>query len=124
MPDDLVARGATPLTLKRCVPCEGGAVPLTPAQAAQYLPQVLGWSLSEDGRYLSRAWTLKDFQHALAFVNRVGELAEEEGRHPDIRIFAYRRVRLDLSTHAIKGLSENDFILAAKVNQLAGGGDF
>lgn len=109
---------AAGLREKHCVPCEGGVPPLTREQAEVFLQAVPGWRLAGDRKSISQEWTLADFASALAFVNRVGELAEDEGHHPDIRLFAYRRVRLDLSTHAIEGLSENDFILAAKVNQL------
>lgn len=92
--------------------------PLSPEHARDILLKVPGWKLSEDGKWISREWKLKDFREALRFVNRVAALAEEEHHHPDVRVFSYRKVRLDLSTHAIQGLSENDFILAAKVNAL------
>lgn len=116
---DLTAKGSTPLTLKHCVPCEGGVPPLTKAEAETYLHEVPGWAPSDDGKWVSKEWRFGDFKEAMGFVNRVASLAEEENHHPDIRVFAYRKVRLDLSTHAIGGLSENDFILAAKVNALA-----
>lgn len=109
---------STPLTLQHCVPCEGGISPLTKREAAEFLPHVPGWELAGDGLAISREWKRTDFRSALAFVNQVGALAEQEGHHPDISLFAYRRVRLTLSTHAIHGLSKNDFILAAKVNAL------
>lgn len=110
------------LAKKRCVPCEGGVPPLSSAAAREYLREVSHWTLSGDGKRISREWTFRDFPEAMAFVNRVASLAEEEQHHPDIRVFSYRRVRLDLSTHAIGGLSENDFILAAKADALAGAG--
>jgi 4a-hydroxytetrahydrobiopterin dehydratase len=85
------------------------------AQAQTLLAEVPGWDLAD--QTLSRTFRFKDFKEAMAFVNQVAGLAEAEGHHPDIHI-SWNRVRLDLTTHAIKGLSENDFILAAKVNAL------
>jgi len=105
------------LTKKRCVPCEGGTPPLTRPEAEKYLAQVRDWQLSDDAKLISKEFILKDFKEAIAFINRVAALAEEEGHHPDIRL-SWNRVRLELSTHAIKGLSENDFIVAAKINAL------
>jgi 4a-hydroxytetrahydrobiopterin dehydratase len=112
------ARRGDALRRKRCVPCEGDASPLTRPAAERMLPDIPGWSLSHDAKSLSQTWTFKDFMAAIAFINAVAKLAEAEGHHPDIRLFGYRRVTLELSTHAIKGLSENDFILAAKINAL------
>jgi len=81
-------------------------------EAEALMEQAPGWELEEDK--LSRRFKFRDFREAMAFVNRVADLAEEEGHHPDIHIF-WNRVQLDLTTHAIKGLSENDFIMAAKI---------
>lgn len=106
------------LAQKRCVPCEGGEPPLSAKKMREYLRQVPDWTLSLDGAWISHEWTFEDFKDAIGFVRRVADLAEQEGHHPDIRVFSYKRVRLDLSTHAIKGLSLNDFILAAKINAL------
>ena len=106
------------LVSKRCVPCEGEESPMSREQVREYLRLVPGWSLSEDGARISREWSCADFKAALDFVNLVADLAEEEGHHPDLRVFSYRRVAVILSTHAIKGLSVNDFILAAKINAL------
>jgi 4a-hydroxytetrahydrobiopterin dehydratase len=102
---------------RHCLPCEKGTPPLTEAEAAAYLPQVPSWEMRE-GKSLRRRFRFRGFREAMAFVNRVADLAEAEGHHPDIFI-SYDRVRIDLTTHAIGGLSENDFILAAKVDQLA-----
>lgn len=104
---------------RHCVPCEGGVPPLSPTQAEMFLQRVPGWTLQDSGKQISRTWACKNFQDALAFVNTVADLAEREGHHPDIQLFSYRRVRCDLSTHAIGGLSDNDFILAAKINALS-----
>lgn len=103
------------LTQRYCVACEAGAPPMTMEQAEAMMSQVPGWGLGENK--LSRRFKFKDFKEAMAFVNRIAELAESEGHHPDIYV-SWNRVRLELTTHAIKGLTENDFIMAAKVNGL------
>jgi 4a-hydroxytetrahydrobiopterin dehydratase len=105
------------LISKKCVPCEGGVPSFTKEEAEKYLPEVSGWTLSEDAKKIFREFKFKDFKEAMRFVNAVADLAESEGHHPDIYIF-WNRVKLELSTHAIAGLSENDFILAAKINTL------
>lgn len=102
---------------KKCVACEGGVPPLKKETVLKYITETPGWKISEDGKQISRNFEFKDFNESIVFVNKVAGLAESEGHHPDIHIF-YDRVRLDLETHAIGGLSENDFILAAKVNGL------
>lgn len=101
---------------KKCVPCEGGAEPLSERDAKAFLTHAPGWTLDK-AAMISREFTFKDFVEAMKFVNRVAEIAESEGHHPNIHIF-YNRIRLDLFTHAINGLSENDFIVAAKINAL------
>ncbi|HXF43965.1 MAG TPA: 4a-hydroxytetrahydrobiopterin dehydratase [Candidatus Paceibacterota bacterium] len=103
---------------KTCVACEGSVPPLSREEAGRYLKETPGWRLLADGLGIEREFNFRDFGAALAFVNKVAALAENEGHHPDIHVF-YNRVRLELSTHAIGGLSENDFILAAKVNLIA-----
>jgi len=107
------------LTQKTCVPCQGGIPPLTPDEAKGYLDQVPGWELSAASDRLHRGFKFGDFVAALAFVNKVGELAEAEGHHPDIA-FGWGYADVTLFTHKINGLHENDFIMAAKVNTLAG----
>lgn len=106
------------LTDKKCVACEGGIPPLTPEEIAVFQPQVPLWIVSKDGLSISREITLKDFKEAISFVNKVATVAEEEGHHPDINLYAFKKVAITLSTHAIQGLSENDFIVAAKIDQL------
>lgn len=110
-----------PLAELHCVPCEGGVPPLSLAQAETFLTEVPGWALAVDGKSLTKSWKRADFRDALGFMNRIGEVAEREGHHPDLHLTGYRRVRADLTTHAIGGLSENDFILAAWINTLEGG---
>lgn len=87
-------------------------------EAEKYLPEVPDWKLSEDAKSVSRKLKFETFPEAIKFVNRVADLAEEESHHPDFLI-NYKRVTLTLTTHAIGGLSENDFILAAKINNLS-----
>ena len=108
----------TALTQKKCQPCEGMGQPFDRTKAQQYLTQTPGWNLSEDGKSISRELVMKNFMAAVRFINKVAEIAEGEDHHPDIHLAGYRKLRIDLSTHAIKGLSENDFILAAKINEL------
>ena len=105
------------LTDKKCVPCEGGVLPFTNEQAQEYLGQLQGEWEVEDGKKIKRRFRFKDFKEALAFVNKVGEIAETEVHHPDITI-NYNKVTIELMTHSIGGLSENDFILAAKIEKM------
>ena len=105
-----------PLAHKRCQPCEGGVPRLTGAEVERLRVEVPAWTVT-DGR-LRRRLVFPTFPEAIAFVNRVAGLAEEEGHHPDFAVH-YRQVDLEIWTHAIGGLSENDFILAAKIDGLA-----
>jgi 4a-hydroxytetrahydrobiopterin dehydratase len=104
------------LASKKCVACEGGVPPLTEKESQAYLSQTLGWELLE-GIKIKKKFIFKNFKQAMAFVNNVAGIAESGGHHPDIYIF-YNKVTLEFWTHAIGGLSENDFIMAAKVNKL------
>jgi 4a-hydroxytetrahydrobiopterin dehydratase len=108
----------TDLSSRRCEACAPGTPTLERQRVEELLPRVAGWQLTDDGKGLRFERRMKGFAEALDFVNRVGAIAEEEDHHPDIRIFSYRNVALDLSTHSIGGLSENDFIMAAKINKL------
>jgi 4a-hydroxytetrahydrobiopterin dehydratase len=103
------------LAHKKCVPCEGGIDPFTREQAAPYLAVVPGWELDGRSTSIHREYRFSDFKAALAFVNKVGAIAESEGHHPDIEL-GWGKVAITLSTHAIKGLSENDFIVAYKID--------
>ena len=106
------------LQKKRCQPCEGG-VPQVPCEEAERLLKDLpGWELTDDGQRIRCEWVVKNFMAAIDFFNRVAELAEDEGHHPDLHLVGYRNAAIELWTHAIGGLSENDFITAAKINQL------
>ena len=106
------------LTKKHCVPCEGGAPPLTDEQEDALLTELEGWELERTGVHrIFKTWLLPSFMEAIEFVNTIAQLAESEGHHPEL-IINYRRVTVELSTHAILGLSENDFILASKIDLL------
>ncbi len=106
------------LASKRCVPCEGGVPPLSVEEAQELIQNVEGWTISPDARQISRSWTLKNFMAGIEFFNKVAAIAEEEGHHPDLHLEGYRHARIVLWTHAVGGLTENDFIIAAKINQV------
>jgi 4a-hydroxytetrahydrobiopterin dehydratase len=106
------------LTQKKCQACEGGVKPLADTEVKKYLSALPAWQRTADGKRLRREWRVKDFTTALDFFNRIGRIAEAEDHHPDLHLTGYRNVAVELSTHAINGLSENDFILAAKIDQL------
>jgi len=102
------------LAQKDCVPCKGGHPPLTREQIAPLLKQLGGWNVERD-HHLSKTYTFPDFAKALAFVNRVGEMADKQGHHPDVYL-AWGKARLDVWTHKIDGLTESDFVFAAKAD--------
>jgi len=104
------------LTKKHCVPCEGGVPPMTKEEAEKYLKKIKGWELA--GNKIEKDLKFRNFKQAMAFINKIAELAEEEGHHPDILVYSWNKVKLVTYTHAIGGLSENDFILAAKIDRL------
>ena len=104
------------LASKTCVPCRGGVPPLTGEELAALQKQVSGWNVVEE-HHITKTYKFPDFRQALEFVNRVGELAEQQGHHPDI-FLTWGKVEITFWTHAINGLTENDFILAAKIDQL------
>jgi 4a-hydroxytetrahydrobiopterin dehydratase len=108
----------TELTEKKCAPCEGGVPALTPAECAALMPQLdPGWKLSGDAKRIDRAFSFKDFYRTMSFVNAVAHVANVEDHHPDLEVgYDYCRVRWN--THAVGGLSENDFICAAKVDRI------
>ena len=106
------------LTERHCKPCEGGVAPLTREAATELLRRLdPAWSLTEDGRGIRRAWKFRDFYRTMSFVNAVAHIANREDHHPDLEA-GYDYCRLRYTTHAIGGLSENDFICAAKIDQL------
>jgi len=102
---------------KTCQACEGFEDPLTESDIEAFQTHVSeDWNVSEDNKRITRAFSFEDFAAALEFVNRVGEIAEQEGHHPDIEL-SYGKAVVHLTTHAIGGLSENDFIMAAKIDE-------
>ena len=103
------------LTQKKCKPCEGGVPPLTEEQTNDLLKQIPSWTIKEGNVF--KQFKFKDFKEAMAFVNKVAGIAEQENHHPDITI-SYSQVSIGLWTHAINGLSENDFILPAKIDDI------
>ena len=109
MPEDL--------SQQKCIPCEGNVNPLSAVQFNHYLDQVPGWKVV-DNKMIEREFKFKDFAAAMHFINRVADLAEEEGHHPDIFLHNWNKVKFTLMTHAIKGLYINDVILAAKIDRL------
>jgi 4a-hydroxytetrahydrobiopterin dehydratase len=106
------------LTQKNCVPCEGGVAPLTREQSAQLTKQLhADWQLSDDNTSIKRAFKFKNFYNAMSFVNAVAHIANKEDHHPDLEV-GYNYCNIKYNTHAIGGLSENDFICAAKIDVL------
>lgn len=104
------------LASRECVPCRGGVPPLKGEELAKLGAQVEGWSVVDE-HHLTKVYKLPDFAESLAFVNRVGKLAEQQGHHPEI-CFGWGRVEITIWTHKIDGLTESDFILAAKIDQI------
>jgi 4a-hydroxytetrahydrobiopterin dehydratase len=104
------------LASRDCVPCRGGTPPLGKQEIKNLLKELKGWEVAE-GHHLRKAFEFKDFREALNFVNRTGELAEEQGHHPDI-FFGWGHAEVSIWTHKIDGLTESDFILAAKIDAL------
>ncbi|OIO31537.1 MAG: 4a-hydroxytetrahydrobiopterin dehydratase [Candidatus Yonathbacteria bacterium CG_4_10_14_3_um_filter_47_65] len=102
------------LAQQKCVPCEGGTSPMSDIDVAEYLKKLSGWE--KRGNVIERKFEFADFALAMKFVNAIADIAEREGHHPDLSI-SYNKVTITLSTHAIGGLSLNDFILAAKIDE-------
>lgn len=104
------------LTQQKCIPCEGGVTPFSKEEVGILHKQIPSWNVSTDAKSIFKSYIFQNFKEALTFINKVGALAELEGHHPDIYLKDYKFVELTLSTHAISGLSQNDFILAAKID--------
>ncbi|MBX4198102.1 4a-hydroxytetrahydrobiopterin dehydratase [Candidatus Parcubacteria bacterium] len=105
------------LQSKKCIPCEKGTAPLDSKQIQEYVKNVKAWKVV-DNKKIEKNFQFIDFRHALTFINEVGDVAEFEGHHPDLNLHNWNKVTVTLSTHSIKGLSENDFIMAAKIDQI------
>src|SRR5918995_6381112 len=110
----------TTLAAKTCTPCRGGIPPLALDEVEQFHQQVPEWTIQDDAHRIERTYTFKNFAEAFAFVRKAAELAEAEGHHPDIS-FGWGYVNVSLQTKKIKGLHENDFIMAAKLDDMADG---
>ena len=106
------------LRQKKCVPCEGGIPKLTPSEAERQVAELDGWQLNGNHTQIRKIWVVKNFMGGIDFFARVAELAEAEDHHPDLHLEGYRNLAIEIWTHAIGGLSENDFILAAKIDEL------
>ena len=108
------------LSDKKCLPCEGGVTAFDISEIHKYQKKVDGWELVKDKTemfFLEKEFTFKNFKQSQSFINQVGDVSESEGHHPDI-LFGWGYAKIKITTHAIKGLSENDFILAAKIDKI------
>ena len=108
------------LTEKKCLPCEGGAIPFDTSEIHKYQKKIDGWDVLKNEKkifYLFKKYEFKNFLESQIFINKVGEISENEGHHPDIS-FGWGYAEIKITTHAIEGLSKNDFILAAKIDQI------
>ena len=106
---------------KKCIPCEGNIPPFDKSEIHKYLKKVDGWDVKSDkdeNYYLIKEFSFKDFNESQKFVNKVGDVAEKENHHPDIS-FGWGYCRVKIFTHAIKGLAESDFVLAAKIDEIS-----
>ncbi len=107
-----------PLSQQKCQPCEGTSKPLNKEAAAEHLKGLPLWKLSDDAKILSRDFLMKNFMAAIRLINLIAQIAESENHHPNIYLENYRKLTIKLTTHAIGGLSINDFIVASKINDL------
>ena len=108
------------LIKKKCIPCEGGVIPFDISEIHKYQKKVDGWDIAEDNNkifFLNKKFKFKNFLDSQNFINKVGDVSEDEGHHPDI-LFGWGYAEIKITTHAIEGLSENDFILAAKIDMI------
>ncbi len=109
---------ALELSKKRCQPCEGSVKPFDLKTTQKWLEQLSSWSLGQDGKSITRVYSMKNFVQAVQLIEQIAKVAEAENHHPDIHLTSYRKLVIELATHSIGGLSENDFILAAKIEEL------
>lgn len=108
----------TLLSSKKCVPCEGSAPALSKQASEKLLQNLQSWALSADAKSIRVEYVMKNFRSAVDFINKITDIAESENHHPDFHLTSYRKLAVELTTHAIGGLSENDFILASKIDKL------
>ena len=102
----------------KCVPCEGGVAPCPLPVVQEQLQRLPGWCLTHENQRIRKDWEFKNFVQGLNFFEQVGAIAEAEAHHPDLHLVSYKQVSIEIWTHAIGGLSENDFILAAKIDEI------
>ncbi len=114
----MAVQTAEELIRKKCAPCEGEVAALDRDEAQAQLEKLADWQISHAGQRIRKEWVVKNFIAGIDFFQRVARLAEDEGHHPDLHLEGYRNVAIEIWTHAIGGLSENDFILAAKIDKL------
>src|SRR5262245_20077390 len=114
----MTAPTQTDLAARHCRACEGGVPKPAAEELSHYLSAVTGWALTSDSQQIARSWKMKDFAAAIDFFTAVAKVAEEEDHHPDLHLTGYRNATVEISTHAVSGLTENDFILAAKIDRL------
>ncbi|HEY3965302.1 MAG TPA: 4a-hydroxytetrahydrobiopterin dehydratase [Planctomycetaceae bacterium] len=114
----MAVQSSADLAQRKCVPCEGGVAPLKRDEALVLLKKLSEWKLTPGGKRIRKEWTVKNFMAGIDFFKHVADVAEAEGHHPDLHLEGYRNVAIEIWTHAIGGLSENDFILAAKIDRL------
>jgi len=107
------------LTAKKCLPCEGGVGKYSQSESEAQLATLWGWRFTHDATRIRRDLKFKNFRDAMKVLNHVAAIAEREQHHPDLHLESYRNVWIEIYTHAIGGLSENDFILAAKIDQVS-----
>ncbi|MDP8265957.1 MAG: 4a-hydroxytetrahydrobiopterin dehydratase [Candidatus Aceula meridiana] len=103
---------------RNCKPCKGTETPLGENEIARYLNFLDGWAITNEETLLVREYKMRNFMEVINFINRIAKIAQEQGHHPDLHLTNYKHLRIDLQTHAIGGLSENDFIVAAKINAI------
>ncbi|MFM7206978.1 MAG: 4a-hydroxytetrahydrobiopterin dehydratase [Planctomycetaceae bacterium] len=115
-PDRRIPQSAADLAGRRCVACEGGLTKYSIAEAQAQVASLREWRLTHDGTRIRRDWVVADFRAAVKMLNNVAALAEREQHHPDIHVESYKRIWVEIYTHAIGGLSGNDFILASKID--------
>jgi 4a-hydroxytetrahydrobiopterin dehydratase len=106
------------LSQKKCKPCEGGIPALSKDEVERYLKKLPGWSLDPAAKVIRAEYVMKNFVAGVKLIQEIARIAESENHHPDLHLTGYRKLVIELTTHAIGGLSENDFILAAKIEQL------
>ena len=106
------------LTKKKCIPCEGIGQALTSAEIKAHLNEIPGWTLAQDGKSIEHSYTLKNFVACVDLINKIKGIAEDEMHHPDLHLTGYKNLKAVLYTHALGGVTENDLIVAAKINQL------